>query len=371
MNFPKKILSFQIGKAAISGILSINVIVIAIISCGCISADVPTQSLNSDKNETPNLVTITDLLNRSVTIPVPSERLIPNHNDVVELLLALDAEDTIIGAPEESLTDPDFQGRLENVTNIGDRRVPNVETLLTLKPDVLIVMSHKTRNDDILQSHNLTILYLDCYKLDTLPREAMILGTLTNRETKAKEYVDFIEKYQNLVSSRIPKGGLNTTIYAEKYSDFEPESGGTQTDQMIQILHGKNIAHDLPQVIKVSPEWVIDQNPGIILRFESNTFLRNGGALKDRYGEIINRSGFERIDAVRNHQVYVLQSDMFYSPRAVVGLVYLAKILYPKEFSDINPDTILKEYEEKFLPVSYRDDISYPPIRADAGMVKV
>jgi iron complex transport system substrate-binding protein len=347
-------------KTHLAGVL----LLLCIVLCGCTS--VPDQVMGNQtlNNQHSTTVVITDSLNETSSINVPVQRLVVNHADAIEMLFALGAGDTIIGVPDSSLTDPDFKGHLKNARGIGDWTLPNPEVILTLKPDVMIIMTSKTNNIDILNSQNLTILYLDCFKLDTLPAEAKLLGTITSKKTKAQEYIDFVEKYQNLVYSRIDASPKihRPTIYAEKYADFSPEAEESGVDQMIGRLQANNIAHDVSGNVKVSPEWVVDHNPEIILRFESNSYLERGGTFKEKYDAMFNRTGFDMIDAIRNKRVYVLQSDMFYSPRAVVGLVYLAKILYPEEFTDIDPDTIVKEYEDKFFPVSYKSTISYPSL---------
>lgn len=341
---------------------SLGTLIFVILSCGCMSSEqhiIVPPKIPDDIST----VSITDSLNQTVTLSRPVKRLVVNHADGIEMMLALDAGDLIIGVPDTALTDPDFTGRLKNARGIGDWNVPDPETILTLKPDAIIVLTSKTRNIDLLASHNMTVLYLDCFKLDTLPSEAEILGKITGKEERAKEYQMFVTKYQKLVFSRIPSHQDNPpVIYAEKYTDFQPEGSGSGVDQMIHRLGARNIASGISGNVKISPEWVVERNPDIILRFESNSYLNRGGSLKEKYDAIFNRTGFKKISAIEGDRVYILQSDMFYSPRAVVGLVYLAKILYPNEFADIDPDDVLAEYETKFLPVSYRSEISYPAL---------
>lgn len=347
----------------------IQPLMIALCSCliiisGCLGH----QEINPPHNESPvqtsKTISVIDSLNNTVTFTSPVKRLVVQNFDAVELLMALGAEDSIVGVPENVLADPEFRGRLQNARSIGDWRRPNPETLLELKPDAVIMLTSKTYNMDAINPLNLTIIYIDCWKIETLPDDARLLGKITDREIKAEEYVVFLEKYQNLVLSRVPSSTERnkTRVYAEKYNDYNPQGMGSGIHELIEQLGAENVAAGLPENTRVSPEWVIDQNPEIILKFVTSSTLDSGETLESTYARVMNRTGAANSSAVHHHRVYVLHGDPFFSPRAVVGMIYLGKILYPEQFSDVNPEDALQEYGQKFVSGFEQTRTMYPPI---------
>jgi iron complex transport system substrate-binding protein len=349
-------------NALIAGFVII-VLHLIILSCGCTASGVPEGYPVGPERSGPEEIIVIDSLNRSVLVPSPAQRLVILGTDSIELLYALDVGDRIVGIADNAFIDPDLEGKLVGVSSVGNRRLPSPEIMLTLKPDLVIMTTSRTNNIDLLETQKLTIFYVNCYELSMLNQEARVLGEITGQQEKAQEYIDFNNKYIGFIRSRVPADSSlkHMAIYAERYNEYQPEGGGSNIDQMIMLLNGTNIAHNLSGTTKVNPEWVLEMNPDIILGFESNSNIRQGKTQRDKYEAFFNRTGADRITAIKNKRVYVLQADMFYSPKAVVGLVYLAKILYPAEFADIDPDDVLHEYEEKFLPVPFNSQIVYPP----------
>ncbi|ADN35406.1 periplasmic binding protein [Methanolacinia petrolearia DSM 11571] len=326
------------------------------IGCTGVVQDTNMKSVSSDS------IVVKDSLNNTIEIPSKLKRIVVQNFDAVELLLALGAEDYIVGVPDNVLEDPEFQGKLKNAQSVGNWRTPSPEAILNLQPDAIIMLTSKTYNMDAILQLNTTIIYIDCYKIDSLPAEARLLGKVTGKESEAEEYIAYLEKYLELVSSRIPADGqINSSrIYAEKYNDYNPQGSGSGIDELIQKLNGNNIAADMEANTRVSPEWVVEQNPDIILKFVTSSTLQSGSSLEDTYNSVINRTGFENLNAVKNNQVYAIHGDPFFSPRVVVGLLYLAKIIYPDRFSDINPEDALREYGEKFVSGFENTETIYP-----------
>ena len=65
------------------------------------------------------------------------------------------------------------------------------------------------------------------------------------------------------------------------------------------------------------------------------------------------RQGWPQLKAVQSKHVYSTHHGL---PREVYDVAvfeYLAKVFYPEEFADVNPENTLKEFYDKFLPFSY------------------
>lgn len=65
------------------------------------------------------------------------------------------------------------------------------------------------------------------------------------------------------------------------------------------------------------------------------------------------RQGWPQLKAVQSKHVYSTHHGL---PREVYDVAvfeYLAKVFYPEEFADVDPEATLKEFYDKFLPFNY------------------
>src|SRR5208337_1477417 len=166
-------------------------------------------------------VTITQTDGTPVTLPCQSERLIVANSDAAELLIALGAGNRIVGVDESTLSIPYIMDKIPNATSIGDWETPNIEEILALHPDAVIsYSSYKPKNIDQITAANITVISLDCYKLDTLPSDARALGMLTGTSNAAEVYARMVEDTVTEVNTRV-KSITETdypTVYFESYT---------------------------------------------------------------------------------------------------------------------------------------------------------
>ena len=239
-----------------------------------------------------------------------------------------------------------------NIDSIGDSDKPNVESILILKPDAFVMKGSKMTITDQMRATNVSLIWLDCYRIPFLASDARALGNLTGTSGRAEEYAVYVEKNLDLIEYRVMNNVQNGSlrVYSESYAEYTAqgrESGGTQ---ILTMLNAKNIGEDIQgQAVIVSPEWIVERNPDVIVKIVSQSTLQTE-SLDQVRKRVMNRPGFERITAVKTGRVYVINGDLLYSPRGAAGMVYLAKAFYPELFSDINPDDVLEEYCTRFFP---------------------
>lgn len=344
-------------------------VIIIVVAAGCLGTESPAMADTSPQTSSSHTVIITETSGKITVLPQTASRIVTQNGDVAELLIAFGAQDTIVGVTDSIKNRPDISSRLKDVPSIGNWQNPNIERITSLRPDVLVTYGLMVKNTDQIRAANITMIRLDCYRIPCLASDARSIGNLTGKTERAEEYAQFIEKYLALVESRVngtdPAHPLR--VYAEGYSDYTAhgrESGGTQ---LITLLGAKNIGGDLPGLSQiVSPEWIIDQDPDVILKIGSREDMQSE-SLDDIRTRIMSRPGFDRIQAVREGRVYVINGDLISSPRAVAGVLYVAKAFYPDLFADIDPDQVLHEYATRFFSGADNIPSIAPSLNKGAG----
>jgi len=84
-------------------------------------------------------------------------------------------------------------------------------------------------------------------------------------------------------------------------------------------------------------------------------------------GIITVRPAWDTITAVKNDRVYILSNDILGGAQHFIGIAYLAKILHPTRFEEMDPKIIHQEYLTRFQGLDYDIDeegvFIYPKIQ--------
>jgi ABC-type Fe3+-hydroxamate transport system, periplasmic component len=346
------------------------ILICSLIVCALAAAGCATTSPSEDR--TAGTVAPVPSATVSVAVPlsaaptpalsIPVKRIIVTNANAAELLMAIGAKDKIVGVSDTVKNHPVLGPQFADVESIGSWQAPDVEKILSLHPDAVIsYASYLPKNIDKITASNITVLQIDCYKIDTLASDTQKLGNITGNEKEAQEYISFLDKYETLAQSRT--GNVTDAslprVYFESYSDYTTLTGGSGADTLLSMAGGKNIAGLLPASSpKVNGEWVYAEKPDVIVKVVAAT--QTNVTFRDIRTKIEARQGISNVSAVQNGRVYVMSNDIVYGPRAVIGVIYLARTLHPDQFSDISPQAVLDEYAQRFVPGTNGTSYMYP-----------
>lgn len=305
----------------------------------------------------------------TVTIYKPVKRIIVLHSNGAEILRTLDSSDKIVGISKHTADCNDFFPQISRLQMVGSMTSPDIEKIISLDPDVVIAYgSHFTRWSEELERKlhgtDITLIRLDCYKPETMIDDVRKLGYIIERESEAEEFAGWYLGYLDVIDGRI--GDLRQDekprVYIEGYEDYKTYGTGSGADQLVEMAGGRNIAAGLSgSYPKVDPEWVVVQNPEIIVKVvgtQTGALCGYGtddpdemSALRD---EIMSRPELADMEAVRNGRVYLIcASGTWTNPKYLIGLSYLTGWFHPGLFEDMGPKAIHQEYLSEFQGLNY------------------
>nr|QNO49354.1 vitamin B12-binding protein [Methanosarcinales archaeon ANME-2c ERB4] len=309
--------------------------------------------------------TIVDSNEDELTLYKPIKRIIAYNSNCAEVIRSLGATKDVIGIGT-AIEEDDFFSEFGEVPAVGKWNSPDCEKILALDPDAVIVYGkwpEKGKLDDKLKGTGIEVIRLDLFIPENMTSDVQKLGIVLERESEAGELIDFYQHYTDLIVGRV--GTISEeerqTIYLEGYTDLQTVSGGSGGGQMCVMAGGINIASDLVGAYpKVDPEWVIAQNPDIMIKASSSSY-DNTSEPDTALNDIVIRPGWADMDAVRNDRVHLLTTDIYVRPRYIIGVAYMAQWLYPDLFADIDPADIHQEYLERFQGMEVPDKIFVYP----------
>lgn len=333
------------------------------VSLGWCQAD---QAIGGDEHRS---AVIVDGMNREVAVALNPHRIVCVNAAAAEVICALGSSDCIAAVTSACTMPP----MLLDKEILGRSALSlEAEPIISLKPDLVIEGVPPLKEDvrDHIEQAGIPVLQYWALHVDrTLP---MIddLGLILGKEERAKDLHHFIEGYYELATARLKNLSVESqpSVYYMIMGQVSWTCGqGSDMGKSIEEAGGRNIAAGLPgNVPEVDPEWIIEQNPEIMVyhhirQSESDAAIFSSlDELKERRDYVISQPGFDEIDAVKENRVFIIDSGIVTGPRQVVGFLHFAKWLHPQLFDDIDPEAVHKEMLERFYNVDMCGSWAYP-----------
>ena len=325
-------------------------------------------------------LTFIDDLENINTIKKPIERIIVMNTPLGEAIQILKATDRVVGVgqhiPDRKVAFPE----LSKLPCVGSIPEPDFEMILSLNPDaVLMYGAYGDESQYYLYKDHLpdsiAVIYSSIYDVLSTREDLEKLGYILDRRDEAEEFIDWYRGYIDTIKSRTE--GLSEDEKPQVYFSF----GGskylylTKTKEvMLEMAGGINIAADLEgRQPAVAPEWLIEQNPDVIVAGTWELFSIPSGyesddlsVMEEIRDNIINRPELVRINAVESDMVYIVHREIIQGPCMFIGGAYYAKWIHPKLFDDLDPQAIHQEYLDRFRRIDFNiyehGVFVYPPL---------
>ncbi len=269
--------------------------------------------------------------------------------------------------------------KMKELPSIGGYHddILNAEKILSLHPDVLLIgRTQYTENNQRIKTFEnagIKVVVLDYHAMTTAnhTRSTEILGRMLNREDIAaaqnKTYKDSLEHVSKTIRN-LPQDKKNQRVYMETASKGVGRYGNSYNKDVLwgailKNIEAANLAENSPQpYMALDREYVISQNPQII--FIGGSIWRNksegdqmrmGFTVKaddaqKRLAAFTQRPGWNRLDAVKNNQVYAVDHGSLRNMADYTFTQFMAKTLYPEAFKDIDPEKNLNDFYKTYLP---------------------
>ena len=325
-------------------------------------------------------LTFVDVVEEAETIRKPVKGVILTMSDAPDVLRALNAADKIVGITDSVVRYGEVYSlelwKLPRVGKFGDL---DHEAVLSLQPDVFIPYTPFATSKSVWPSTKrekaelkeklpgVSIVALDFVTPSTFTENVRKLGYILDKEDEAEVFADWYDGVINTIKDETKELSEDekTRIYVMTYSKYETGIPPSRYHQMIDLAGGKNIAADIPippggstTCVKVDPEWVIEQNPDIIIRRVMETPTKVGYGVDDpaeliAFREhVMSTPELAKVDAVKNGRVYTMSVFMT-GPKCIIGIAYYGKWFHPELFKDLDPCEFHQEYLTRFQHLDY------------------
>jgi len=314
--------------------------------------------------------TLTDQLGRQVTMPAAVKRIIP-LGGAARFVVYLQAFELVVGTEAtEKRTAPTaarpynlaLRSQFERLPVVGEgRQKPvNAEAIIALRPDLLITAeTDRAQADRLAQLTGVPVLALNYGGMGVVDatkvkQSLQLLGMALGREQRAAQLIALLNNHQQDFERRV-LGIEPQSAYIGAISQRGPH-GITSTDAdyfPLTITRSINLAQRLgkPGHAYIDKEQLLAWNPSVILVDSSGLRL-----VKEDYRR--HQLFYDRLSAVQTNQVYLTLPYNNYHTNLELALAnswYVARLLYPQRFSDIDPVAKTDEICRSFVGIPCYD----------------
>jgi iron complex transport system substrate-binding protein len=308
--------------------LSFMIVVMLFVSCSPKEDPLPVDPDTS--------ITVTDHLGRTVELPGPAQRVIGTHNPSMNMVVVLDGNGSRIagfGSKDMSYGIYDvIAPEIETVTQIGKGKELNIETVISVEPDLLIIPARFQSSIEQMDELNIPCIALDVEKFDSIKSALLLVGKAIGQEERAQTIVQFydemISKMDGIAKAAEEKPRV---LMLSKSSPTAVSTDAMLQNLMIETAGGTNVTAGFqPDELwtEVDIEQIIAWNPDVIYVPVYATYTVE---------DILNDPQWASISAVKNKKVYRFPSTLepwdYPVAASCLGLCWVTYNLHPEIYS--------------------------------------
>jgi iron complex transport system substrate-binding protein len=287
---------------------------------------------------------VVDSAGRRVDVPAEVERVYAAGPPASVMVFAI-APDKLLGwtramTPDEAAFLPGRYTELPALGRLTGRGgTANVEVVLAAKPDLIVDAGSTgptfvSLADRVQQQTGIPYLLFDGTFAHTAA-SLRALGTAMGNPARAELLADYVERRLERVKTKvaaITPERRPRVYYARGPSGLQTALSGSISVEVLDLLGAVNVAGSqttMSGLANVSMEQVLAWNPSVVVTTDPGFFAR-----------VWTDARWSGIGAVKNARVYLSPQlpfgwfDFPPGPNRIIGLFWLANILYPDVFDD-------------------------------------
>jgi iron complex transport system substrate-binding protein len=302
-----------------------------------------------------NHIQITDFRGKAIVLARPAERIVCLIESALSGLFMLGVQERVVGISRNVYQSNVFPYYAAMDARIRSKRIPapgnwdfvNLESVVALRPDLVILWSQQTESIAALEKRGIPVYGVFIQSLEDVYKEMTDLGRLTDRVERADDLTAYtrneIQRFRRRIAP-IPLSERPAVYYMWAQGNLETSCGGSTVNALIELAGGRNVCrHIRREHAAVNLETLIAWNPEVILMWHNPN--KNPGAIR-------KDPQWERISAIQADRVHefpeIFVCDLW-TLKFLFAVKMTAKWIHPGKFEDID----LEEEKRRMLNILY------------------
>ena len=267
---------------------------------------------------------VTDESGRRLTLPQKIERVVSLAPNMTEVIYAVGAGDRLVGVTTFCNYPPEAQ----TVAKVGDTMQPNIESIIALRPQLVLVSTASqleafTRQMD---QQKIPVYVTNPRDLDGVLRTIQAIGDLLNEADRALAVVKDLRARTEAVYAAVHSRPPVKVFYQTSAKPLYTAGRDSFITDVIRRAGGTSVTADVEGAWpKYSDESALASQPDAIIIPSFDSMNKNAAKLAD---------SLANSPAAKNGRVYEINGDFLSrpGPRLLNGLEEMARKLHPEAF---------------------------------------
>jgi iron complex transport system substrate-binding protein len=269
------------------------------------------------------------MISRSWAASAP-QRIVSIIPAVTEMIFAMGDGARIAGVSSFDRFPPE----VSRITRVGALLDPDVERILSLKPDLVVVYNTQTELKQRLDRARIPYYSYEHRTLADITMTVRAIGTRIGSGPRAERLAGDIERRIAAIRSSVSKLPRPRTLLV-----FEREGSSLRNifatggygfiHDMLDAAGGDDVFADIArQSVQATSELILSRRPEVIIELRYGDNVR----VADIPREMQAWNALSSLPAVKNHRVHVLVGDEYVvpGPRVADAVQRLARTLHPE-----------------------------------------
>ena len=249
----------------------------------------------------------------------PELRIVSLNPSLTQILLALDAGESLVGVDDYSAQ---HVAAVEAKPRVGGLYSPSLESVVALQPDVVVLVPSAEQRDfhRRLEQMGIRVESFENIRFEDVLENIRRLGALTNHAAQANQRIDAVQKTRAAAHSVLKGQKAPRVLIVLQRDPVFVVGGGSFLDEMLEAVGAENVAGDFSDPYpRVGVEWVVAQSPEVLLDLSP-----------DADGALSYWSRWPSLQAVSDQRVVALDSALISMPGPHLDqtIERLARLLY-------------------------------------------
>lgn len=264
--------------------------------------------------------TLTDDVGRSVAVPDDPHRVVCLMPSLVDDVYALGAGSEVIAVTDFTKYPPEAKTK----PSVGLPLSPSLETIISLRPDLVLASSDLNRGETVnqLQKLEIPVFVVTARGIEGIYESLASVGRALNREHEAVRLVTALRERERAVRQRVAGKPVINVLMPIWYDPILTIGKRAYITDLIEIAGGHSVTSDIAE------EWPEISFEAVLARSPQALVLVRGSKMSVE--AIRSRPGWVTLAAIRNNRIYYVDDRIDSpSPAAFDALEDLAKQFHP------------------------------------------
>lgn len=316
-------------QTKLNNLISALLALTMVLSLAACKADEPSSSDAGTPTGQVQTLPDTDPSGAKINVPEKINSIAVLAPSIAEVVIALGYGENIVAYDNSSVG---LEGLPENKL-VLDLSQPDIEQLAALKPDVLMVSNLSLYDQEapyqqLIDMGVCVICVPTSDSIKDIQSDIAFIASVFGESAKGEAIIAEMQAEIDRIAA------IGKTITEKKSVYFEISAApymyscgnGVFLNELIELIGAKNILADQEGWLSVGEESVIAANPDVI--------LTNVNYIDNPTQEIMGRSGWDNLTAVKNGDVYYIDNMASSLPNqnVVKALSQMAEAVYPEYY---------------------------------------